>query len=125
MANICGGLLKRYIFKNQTTIAAKFDKQDEENQVLNETEVFINLSNRYTLAESDIDITAIKSSLEQQIQNQKLKVSGWRFDKINSLTIYFHKTTQLNGTSYNKIPLRNSAFLKIENDDKYCFLWSH
>ena len=64
MANICGGLLKRYIFKNQTTFAERFDKQDEDNQVLNETEMFLNLSIRNTLSETDIDNTAIKSSLE-------------------------------------------------------------
>ena len=30
----------------------------------------------------------------------------------------------MNGLSYVKIPLRSSAILIIENDDKHCFLWS-
>ena len=30
----------------------------------------------------------------------------------------------MNGSNYIKIPLRSSAILNIENDDKYCFLWS-
>ena len=29
----------------------------------------------------------------------------------------------MNGSSYGKIPLRSSAILIFENDDKYCFLW--
>ena len=53
-----------------------------------------------------------------------MKDSGWRFDKINSMTINFYKTNELNGSSYVKIPLRSSSILNIENDDKYCFLWS-
>ena len=46
------------------------------------------------------------------------------FDKIISLTIYFYKTQELNGTSYVKIPIRSNAILNIQNDDKYCFIWS-
>ena len=30
----------------------------------------------------------------------------------------------MNGSNYVKIPLRSSAILSIENDDKYCFVWS-
>ena len=30
----------------------------------------------------------------------------------------------MNGSSYVKFPLRSSAVLNIENDDKYCFIWS-
>ena len=30
----------------------------------------------------------------------------------------------MNGLSYVRNPLRSSAILKVENDDKYCFLWS-
>ena len=30
----------------------------------------------------------------------------------------------MNGTSYVKIPLRSSAILNIQNNDKYCFIWS-
>ena len=53
-----------------------------------------------------------------------MKDSGWRFNKLVSMTIYFYKTKELNGSNYVKIPLRSSAILNIENDDKYCFLWS-
>ena len=53
-----------------------------------------------------------------------MKDSGWRFDKIISMTIYFYKTQELNAASYVKIPIRTNAILNIQNDDKYCFLWS-
>ena len=53
-----------------------------------------------------------------------MKDSGWRFNKLVSMTIFFYKTKELNESKYIKIPLRSSAILNIENDDKYCFLWS-
>ena len=63
----------------------------------------------------------MRSQLEQQIQNQETKESGCRCDKRNSLTIFFYKTTEINGSIYVKIPLRSSSILNIENDDKYFF----
>ena len=78
----------------------------------------------HKLTETDIDNIDIKSTLEHQIQIQELKDCGWRFDKINSMTIYFYKTGEMNSRSHVKIPLRSSAVLNIENDDKCCFLCS-
>ena len=40
------------------------------------------------------------------------------------MKISFYKTTELNGTSYVKNPLRSNAILNIQNNDKYCFIWS-
>ena len=53
-----------------------------------------------------------------------MKDSGWRFDNITSMTVYSYKTGELNGSNYVKIPLRSNSILNIENNDKYCFLWS-
>ena len=53
-----------------------------------------------------------------------MKEFGWRFDKINSMTVYFYITGELNGSNYVKIPLRSNAILNFENIDTYCFLWS-
>ena len=36
----------------------------------------------------------------------------------------FHKTEELNGTFYVKIPLRSSAILNTQHNDEYCFIWS-
>ena len=85
-------LLKQYKFKYQTVLSARFDKQDEDNQVLDETELFINLNINHSLTESDLDKIDIKSGLEHQIQAQEMKESGWKFDKINSMTACFDKT---------------------------------
>ena len=53
-----------------------------------------------------------------------MKDSGWRFDKINSMTINFYKTGEMNGSNYVKIPLRSNAILNIGIIEKYCFIWS-
>ena len=49
-----------------------------------------------------------------------MKDSGWRFDNINSITVYFYKIGEMDGRSYDKIPLRSNAILKIEIIDKNC-----
>ena len=76
------------------------------------------------MTESDLDNINVRFALEEQIQKQEMKDTGWRFDKTSSMIIYFYKTGEMNGRSYVKIPLGKSAILNIENDDKYCFLWS-
>ena len=116
--------INQYEFKYQIVLAARFDKQNEDNQVLNETELNINLNIDDNLTESDLDNIDVKSPLEHQIQQQEMKDFGWRFDKINSMTVYFSITGELNGLRYVNIPLTSSAILIIGNNDKYCFLWS-
>ena len=74
--------------------------------------------------EKDLDKLAIKSPLEHQIQQQEVKDSGRKIDRNNSMVIYFYKTGEINSQSYFKIPLRSNARLNIENDDKYCCIWS-
>ena len=117
-------LKDQYNIKYHTIISARFDKQDEDNQVLDETELYINLKINHNLTETDIDNIDVKSPLEHQIQQQEMKDSGWRFDKINSTTIYFYQTGIMNGSNSIKIPSRSNAILIIENNDKNCFLWS-
>ena len=80
-------LKNQYKFTYQTVFSARFDKQDENNQVLDETELIINLNNNHNLTESDLDKIDIISPSEHRIQQQEMKDSGWRFDKINSMTI--------------------------------------
>ena len=117
-------LMNQYKIKYQTVFSSLLDKQDENNQVSDETELFISLNINHNLTQTDIDNIDVKSALEHQIQRQEMKDSGWRFDKINSMTIYFYKTSELNGSNYVKIPLRSNAILNSENNDKYCFLSS-
>ena len=124
LAVIYARLINQYKFKYQTVFSARFDKQDEDNQLLDETELFINLNINHNLTETDLDKNDVRSPLEYQKQQQEILDSGWRFDKINSMTVYFYKTGELNGSNYVENLLRSNAILNIENNDKYCFLWS-
>ena len=124
LAVIYARLINQYKFRYQTIFSARFDKQDEDNQVIDETDFFINLKINHNLTQTDIDIIDIRSPLEYQIQQQEMTDSGRRFDKINSMTVYFYKTAVLNGSNYVKIPLRSNTILKIEINDKHCFFWS-
>ena len=51
----------------------RFDKQDEGDQVLDESEIKPNLNFNQILTQSDIDTIDVMSQLEQQIQNQEPK----------------------------------------------------
>ena len=124
LAVIYARLINQYKFKYQTVFSARFDKQYEDGQLLDETELFINLNINQNLTQTDINNIDVVSPLEHQKQQQEMKDSGWRFDKTNSMTIYFYKTNKLNGSNYVKIPLRSNAILNIENNDKYCFIYS-
>ena len=117
-------LINQYKFKYHTLFSASFYKINEEDQRNNEIELYINLNIINNLTESDINNIDIRSQLEHRIQVQETKESGWIFDKINSMKISFYTTTELNGTSYVKIPLRTSSILNIQKNDKYCFIWS-
>ena len=92
--------------------------------MLDETELFTNLKINHNLTESDLRNNNIPWDLERQIQQQEMKDSGWRFDKIISMTKYFYKTQELSGSNYVKLPLRSNAILNIQNEDKFCFIWS-
>ena len=83
----CASLLNQYKFKYQIVFSARFDKQDEDNEVLDETEIFNILKNNHNLTESDLDKIHVRSPLEHQIQQQEMKHSGWRFDKIIFITV--------------------------------------
>ena len=60
-------LLNQYIFKYQTKFSAKFDKQDEDNQVLVEKELFIILNINHNITQTYINDIVVKSPLEHQI----------------------------------------------------------
>ena len=113
-----------YKFRYRTVFSARFGKQDEDNQVSDETELFINFNISHNLTESNLDKIDVRSPLEHQIQQQETKDSGWRLDKNNSMTINFSQTCIMNGSNYIKIPLRSNAILDIENIDNYCFIRS-
>ena len=125
MSVIYARLINQYKFKYHIFLfSASFYKIDEKDQRNDEIEVIIKLKINHNLTESDIDITDVRSQLEHRIQIQETKESGWIFDKINSRKISLYKTGELNGSSYIEIHLGSNAVLNIENNDKYCFIWS-
>ena len=119
MAKIYGRLINQFKFKNQVVFSVIFDKETQE-----ELEQYISLQVNQSLTWSDIEKYDLEKKTSALIENLQMKGSGWRFCKIVSMTIYLYKTDELNGSSYNKTPLRSSAILNIEIDDNYCFLWS-
>ena len=88
---IYANLINQYKFKNQTVFLPRFGTQDEDNQALDETELFVTLNINHNLTAKDNDNIDVKSPLERQIQQQEMKDSGWQFDKSNSMTLFFYK----------------------------------
>ena len=117
-------IINQYKFKNHTLFSASFYKINEEDQRYNEIELYINLNINQKLTKSDIDNIDVRSQLDHQILVQENRESGCIFDKINSMKVSFYKTGELNGSSYVKIPLRSSAIINVQNNDKCCFIWS-
>ena len=60
-------LINQYKFKNQTVFSVRFEKQDEDNEVLDETELFINVNINHFTTECDLDKIDVRSLLEHQI----------------------------------------------------------
>ena len=75
-------LLNQYKIKHQTVFSARYDKQDEDNQLLDATK-FFNISNfNYNLTETNIDEIDYKISFEYQLQQQKLKIVDGNLTKL-------------------------------------------
>ena len=85
-------LINQDKFRYRTVFTASFDEQDEDSQVLDETELFNYLKINHKLTETDLDKIDVKSPLEHQRQQQEMKDSGWRFGKNNSMTVYFFQS---------------------------------
>ena len=69
VADIYGRLINQHYCKNQTVLSARFDKQDEDDQVLEELELYFNLNIFRNLTESDFDNIDIESLLDHKFQN--------------------------------------------------------
>ena len=69
VADIYGRLINQHSSKNQTVFSARFDKQDEDDQVLEELELYFTLNIFRNLTESDFDNIDIESQLDHKFQN--------------------------------------------------------
>ena len=121
MSHIYAKLINQYKFKYQLSFVVLFNKCGEDDEITSEIELPITLSITHNLTQSEIDNINIQSTLGKKIQSVEMKQSGWNFQRINTMGIYFHKSGEINGSNYVKLPLRNSAILYIENKDRYCF----
>ena len=124
MATFYARLINQYKCKYHILISASFLKINEEDQRSDEIQFGNSLNIDHKSTETDINNIDVKSQLEHQIQLKERKGSGWIFDKFNSMNKGFYKIGESNDWSYVRIPLRSNAILNIQNNDKYCFLWS-
>ena len=99
-----------------------FCKFEEDGDIRKEAEMTINLNMTNNLTQSEIDNVDIPWDLEARKQSLEMKECGWDFQRVNSMTISFYNTGNMDRSSYIEVPLRSSAILNIKNDDKYCFL---
>ena len=119
MATNYARLLNQYKFKYHILFSVRFYKNIEKDQRIDETELFFKVNVNNNLTENDINNIDVESQLEHQFDIQETKESGWILDKIDSLRIRFHKTGELNGSSYVIIPLRSNVLINFKNNDKY------
>ena len=124
MAHIYSQFINQYKFKYQLSFMLLFYKFGEDGDIGKEAEMTITLNMANNLTQTEIDNIDIQWDLEARKQNLEMRESGWNFQRVNSMTISFYNTGNMDGSSYVKIPLRSSAIVNIKNDDKYCFIWS-
>ena len=124
MAHIYAKFINQYKFKYQLSFMLLFYKFEEDGDIRKEAEMTVTLNMTNNLTQSEIDNVDIQWDLEARKQNLEMRESGWNFQRVNSMTISFYNTGNMDGSSYIKIPLRSSAIVNIKNDDKYCFIWS-
>ena len=124
MAHKYAKFINQYKFKYQLSFMLLFYKYEEDGDIRKEAEMTVTLNMANNLTQSEIVNVDIQWNLEARKQNLEMKESGWNFQRVNSMTISFYNTGNMDGSSYVKIPLRSSAIVNIKNDDKYCFIWS-
>ena len=107
LSNIYARLINQYKFRYRVVFSERFDIQNEDEKEL------------FTTSQTDIDKIDVISQIQQ-------KDTCWRFDKINSMVVYFYKTSEMNDSNYIKIPLMSilNTILKVESNDRYCYIWS-
>ena len=81
MATIYARLINQNRFKYHILLSASFSKINEGDERNDEIEFLISLNINHNLTETDIDNIDVNSQLENQIQIQETKESGWIFDK--------------------------------------------
>ena len=73
MARISALLMNQNKFKNHTKYSAKFDKQNEDNQLLDETQLYISLNINHNVTETDLEKIDVRFVLNEQNQKQEIR----------------------------------------------------
>ena len=71
MIVIYARIINQYKFKYQCVFLCNFDKLDENDMMLDQTELFINLKINHNLTESDLRNINIRWNLESKFNNKK------------------------------------------------------
>ena len=67
----------------------------------------------------------MQSNVENKSQKRVLKCSGWMVCKRHVLSNWVYKTMEFSAPGcFVKNRLQRKAVFKIQNDDKYCIIWS-
>ena len=119
MATINARTINQYKFKYHIIFSASFHKINEDDQRIDEIDLFINLEIFQNLTESEINNIDVKFQLEHQIQIPEKEENGWIKNKIKSMKIGLYKTGELNSSSYVKFPVISNAIFNIKNNDIY------
>ena len=106
LSHIYAKFINQYKFKYQLSIMLLFYKFEEDGDIKKEAEMPINLIMTNNLTQSEIDNVNIQWDLETRKQNLEMRESGWVFQRVNSMTISFYNTGNMDGSSYVKVPLR-------------------
>ena len=124
MAHLYAKYINQYKFKYQLSFMLLFNKFEEDGDIIREAELTVTLNMINNLTQTEIEDVNIQWDVEARKQNLEMKESGWNFQRINSMSISFYNTGNMDGSSYVRIPLRSSAIINVKNDDKYCYIWS-
>ena len=122
MAKFYARLINQYRFNWQIIFSARVSKLHEDDQVLDEIELYNSLNINQNITESDIDINNVMSQSENQIHNQETKDSSWIFDKINSrqqIPVKLLKWIE----KFCQNSIEKFTILNFKNYDKNLSLW--
>ena len=114
-------LWRQFNFKIKVYANVRYEKYAEvaPREKLNHQTPIENINNLTRLQLNDLDFI---TRLEHEIRRRQMQGSGWNFQDINYLKIYFHKSNASNGRTYFKFPIRTNSSLNIQHTDTYCFL---
>ena len=113
MSHIYAKFINQYKFKYQLSFMLLFYKFEEDGDIRKEADMPIILNMTNNLTQSEIDNVDLQWDLESRKQTIEMRESGWVFQRVNSMTISFYSTGNMDGSSYVKIPIKSSAILNI------------